>query len=89
MMFSRPTLCIWRLENTLYQCSKIKNRRLLFFAGLQSKRVAAFKNMFSTEEGLPKVPVPVDGPCLIHAWHVLSNDRPSEPVSLVVESIAR
>ena len=75
--------------NTLYQCSKIKNRRLLFFAGLQSKRVAASKNMFSTEEGLPKVPVPVDGPCLIHAWHVLSNDRPSELVSLVVESIAR
>ena len=36
------------------------------------------------QEGLHRVPVPVDGHCLINAWHVLSNDRPSEPVSLVV-----
>ena len=56
-----------------------KNRRLLFFAGLQSRKVATAKNL--QLEGFRRVPVPVDGHCLINAWHVLSNDRPSEPVS--------
>ena len=55
-----------------------KNRRLLFFAGLQSRKVAAAKNL--QLEGFRRVRVPADGHCLTHAWHVSSNDRPPEPV---------